>query len=206
MHTEVSQFILFASAAVMLALTPGCDVMFIASQSLIHRKNGILAVLGTSTGIAIYILLSVLGLTIALQHSKVLYNVIKMSGAAYLLYLAWGAFFSKHNIAKHIKASELDGFNSYYKGLITNILNPKIGIFFITFLPQFVNARVEHVHEQLLALGGFFLLIGGTINILYVLLFFKFKDVLLSKLGFTKWLDKIISIIFCLMALKVLID
>ena len=175
MYIGASQFIVFMTATAILNLTPGCDVMFIASQSLTHKRNGVFATIGTSTGIGIYILLTVIGLTAILQHSILLYEVVKIAGAGYLLYLAYKAFFVNHDLAKHITSKELSGFNSYYKGMITNLLNPKVGIFFVTFLPQFVNTKAGHVGLQLLILGVYFLVSGTAVNILYALLFFHFK-------------------------------
>lgn len=203
MYIEFSQFLVFMIATAILNLTPGCDVMFVASQSLIHKRNGILAVFGASTGIGIYILLTVAGLTAILQHSIVLYDAIKIAGGGYLLYLAYKAFFTNQDLAKHINANELSGFNSYYKGMVTNLLNPKVGIFFITFLPQFVNVKAGHVGLQLLILGLYFLFSGTIVNLMYSLLFFSFKEKLLAKLNFTRWFNKLIGCIFCVMAVKI---
>ena len=145
MYIGIDHFLVFMTATAILNLMPGCEVMFIASQSLIHKRNGILATLGTSTGIGIYIFLTVSGLTAILQHSTFLYDMIKIAGAGYLLYLACGALFAKQELVRHIMSNELTGFKSYYKGILTNLLNPKVGIFFITFLPQFVNTKEGHV-------------------------------------------------------------
>ena len=200
MYIGASQFIVFMTATAILNLTPGCDVMFIASQSLTYKRNGVIATLGTSTGIGIYILLTVIGLTAILQHSILLYEGIKIAGAGYLLYLAYKAFFVNHDLAKHVVSNELSEFKSYYKGMITNLLNPKVGIFFVTFLPQFVNTKAGHVGLQLLILGVYFLVSGTAVNILYALLFFHFKEKLLTKLNFTKWFNKLTGCIFCIMA------
>ena len=120
MLIDYHQFIVFMLATVVLNLTPGCDVMFDGSQSLINKRNGLLATLGVATGIAIYVVLSVAGLTLILQKSVVAFNLIKYVGVFYLLYLAWNAFFSKQEL--HLQANQARGASSYYSGVLTNLL------------------------------------------------------------------------------------
>lgn len=206
MYISLTNLLLFWFSVLILAVTPGVDVVFIASQSMIARKNGVLAILGTTAGISIYILLTILGLSVVLQHSIVLYNIIKLSGAAYLFYLAYLSFKSDGDINSKITIKQISGFKSYKKGLLTNLLNPKIGMFFITFLPQFVNPKNGHESIQMLILGGSFILIGGSVNLCYSALFFHFKEKLFSKIAFMKVFNKIIAVLFCLMALKVVIN
>ena len=202
MLIDYHQFIVFMLATVVLNLTPGCDVMFVGSQSLINKRNGLLATLGVATGIAIYVVLSVAGLTLILQKSVVAFNFIKYVGVFYLLYLAWNAFFSKQEL--HLQANQARGASSYYSGVLTNLLNPKVGIFFITFLPQFVDKTKEHIGLQMLLLGAYFLVSSTIINICYALLFYHFKQRMLGNLRFTKWLNKLTGIVFCAMAYKVI--
>lgn len=202
MFIDYHQFIVFMLATVVLNLTPGCDVMFVGSQSLIHKRNGLLATLGVATGIAIYVVLSVAGLTLILQKSVVAFNLIKYVGVFYLLYLAWNSFFSKQDL--YLQANQARGASSYYSGVLTNLLNPKVGIFFITFLPQFVDQTRGHVGLQMLLLGMCFLISATTVNICYALLFYHFKQRMLGNLRFTKWLNKLTGIVFCAMAYKVI--
>lgn len=177
--------------------------MFVVSQSLIHKRYGILATLGISTGIFVYILLTVAGLTVVLQHSIILFNALKIIGAGYLLYLAWKAFSTKPHweLAKTTERST--GYSAYYRGTITNLLNPKVGLFFVTFLPQFVDPAKGSVGTQLLILGVCFMISGTLINLLYVFLFSFFKDRLLSNERFGRWCNTLTGIVFCLMALNV---
>lgn len=206
MYIAMSQLLLFWLSALILAMTPGVDVIFIASQSMISRKNGILAVLGTTTGIAIYILLTILGLTLILQHSPLLYNAIRYAGAIYLLYLAYLSFRSDGVIGRKILVDSVSAFESYKKGFLTNILNPKIGVFFVTFLPQFISVQMGHQGIQFLILGISFLVIGGTVNSCYALLFYAFKDRIFKKITVLKVFNKIVAILFCLMAVKIVIN
>jgi threonine/homoserine/homoserine lactone efflux protein len=205
MYIPLNELLLYWLAVLILAITPGVDVVFIASQTMISRKNGLLAVLGTTTGIAIYIGLTILGLTLVLQHSLILYNIIKYAGVLYLLYLAYLSYKSDGVIGGKIIVDKVSGFESYKKGFLTNILNPKIGVFFITFLPQFVSPKFGHQSIQFLILGISFLIIGSSINVCYAFLFYTFKDGLFKKITFMKVFNKVVAVLFCLMALKVAI-
>lgn len=206
MYFSLSNLLLYWLSVLILAITPGVDVIFIASQSMLSRKNGILAVLGTTTGIAIYIMLTIFGLTVILQHSPFLYNAIKLAGVAYLLYLAYLSFKSDGTIGgSQVNAENINGFESYKKGFLTNILNPKIGVFFVTFLPQFVSPHMGHQGMQFFILGVSFLVIGGSVNVCYALLFYAFKDGLFKKIKFLKVFNKVVAVLFCLMAVKIVI-
>lgn len=202
MFIDYHQFIIFMLATAVLNLTLGSEVMFIGSQSLIHKRNGVFATLGVATGIAVYVVLSVAGLTLILQKSVVAFNLIKYAGVFYLLYLAWNVFSSKSEL--HLQANQVRLANSYYSGVLTNLLNPKVGIFFITFLPQFVDKTKEHIGLQMLLLGAYFLVSSTIINICYALLFYHLKQRMLGNLRFTKWLNKLTGVVFCAMAYKVI--
>jgi threonine/homoserine/homoserine lactone efflux protein len=206
MLPDITHLLFFMFATLLLNLTPGSDVLFIGSQSLISRRHGILALLGTSTGIAIWIGLTVIGLAQVLHRSIWLFNMIKFIGAAYLLFLAWQAFFSNKtdgllSIRSHAKQ---DSRHSYYKGVLTNVLNPKVGLFFLTFLPQFINTSRGLVWLQLLSLGICFIISCTLVNLMYVFIFTYMKDRMFENLGFRKILDKITGVIFCALALKII--
>jgi len=207
MLPDTAHLLLFIFATLLLNLTPGSDVLFIGSQSLVSRRNGILALLGTSTGIAVWIGLTVIGLAEVLRHSVWLFDMIKIIGAVYLLFLAWQAFFSNKSddlsssIRQHAKS---DSMHSYYKGILTNILNPKVGLFFLTFLPQFINTSRGLVWLQLLSLGICFIISGTLVNLMYVFVFTYMKDRMFENLGFKKTLNKITGVIFCALAYKII--
>lgn len=206
MLPDTANFILFMGATVLLNLTPGSDVLFIGSQSLVSRRHGILALLGTSTGIAIWIGLTVIGLTAVVKQSVWLFDMIKIFGALYLLFLAWQAFFlrSTNNLSPGLQKSGVNAVYSYYKGVLTNILNPKVGLFFITFLPQFINTRHGTVSLQLLSLGICFIISGTLVNLMYVFLFAYIKDKMFNSFGFKRILNKITGLIFCVLAYEII--
>lgn len=95
MLPDYPDFLLFFTAIITLNLIPGTDVLYIASQSLRSKRQGILAALGVTTGIGVYILLTSLGLAEILNQSPLLFNLVKILGSGYLLYLAWNMFLKK---------------------------------------------------------------------------------------------------------------
>jgi threonine/homoserine/homoserine lactone efflux protein len=205
MLINTQHLFLFLTATLLLNLTPGNDVIYITSQSVYSFKQGVCAVFGTSTGIIIYILATSLGLTTILQHSPLVFNLIKMVGAVYLLYLAWQMFFSTHKNTSLTASKKIHYWKSYKKGLLTNLLNPKIGIFFITFLPQFADTAMGHVGLQLLIFGLIFITSGTIVNLIYAGLFSTLKSKVSANLTMKKWLNKCTALIFCFLAFRVLV-
>jgi threonine/homoserine/homoserine lactone efflux protein len=198
---------MFLSATVMLNAVPGADVLYVASQSLISKKNGIIGALGICTGISVYVIATTFGLAEILRLSPVAFNVIKFGGAFYLAYLGWHAIahakeHSKFNLGRKKKYSL---FQSYYKGIFTTLLNPKVGLFFVTFLPQFTSSQRGEVWIQLLALGTLFVVLGLINDIIYVFLFGYLKKNLFTKHHAEVWFNRITGVIFCILAFKILI-
>lgn len=204
MLPEYPQLALFLTATVILNLTPGSDVLYIASQSFLGSKQGIFAALGISTGIIIYVVATAFGLSEVFHNLPLIFELIKLIGALYLFYLAWRAFFKTEPIRlveNHVQSSFL---KSYYVGFFNSLLNPKVGLFFITFLPQFSDTARGKIWLQLLSLGGCFIISGTIINIMYALLISHSKDRLFKKSKIQSWLNKATGILFFGLALKVL--
>lgn len=202
MLPDYSALILFLTATVTLNLIPGSDVMFVASQSMINKRHGILAALGISVGIIIYILATAFGLAGIIQHSPFLFNIIKITGAIYLLYLAVQIFTKKESTLR-VKANKKTN-SSFYRGIGTTLLNPKVGLFLLTFLPQFVDPTKGQVWLQILSLGLLFVISGTIVNLMYVFLFIKIREKIFSKTHVQKWLDRCTAFLFCIIALKII--
>ena len=204
MIPSLPHFIFFALATLILNLIPGSDVLYIASQTLRSKKQGVIATLGTSTGVLTYILLTTLGLTAVLGKSPIVFDVVKFGGASYLLYLAWKLWRQKTSELHLEKAHKAALWQAYYRGICSNLLNPKVGLFFLTFLPQFVDVSRGHVSLQLLTLGTYFIISGTTVNLLYVFLFAHLKQRVLTQFPLHQYLNKISGGVFCIIALAVL--
>ncbi len=149
---------IFFTASVLLALSPGPDNVFVLMQSMTHGiKSGFIITLGLCTGLLVHSTAVILGLAVIFQTSEIAFTILKLLGAAYLLYLAWGAL--------RAKPTQLNGKQPqsslrklYVRGIIMNITNPKVSIFFLAFLPQFVTTESGDVSQQLLSLSLLFIL------------------------------------------------
>lgn len=202
MLPDSHNLLLFLFASFLLNITPGSDVLYIASQSLQSKKHGILATLGISTGAGIYISATVLGLAEILQRSFLLFNLIKLAGVCYLLYLAWQMYGATLNMNLTDKEMQ-PAVNIYIRGIGNTLLNPKVGIFFMTFLPQFVDMHQGKIGLQLLSLGICFVISGTFVNMVYVFMFAKLKERFFSHRIIQDWLNKFIA--FLLFAIAILI-
>jgi threonine/homoserine/homoserine lactone efflux protein len=204
MLPDYPQFILFLTATILLNLTPGNDVIYIAGQSLDSTKKGIFAALGISVGACIYILATAFGLSEIFRHAPLVFDLVKIIGGVYLLYLAWKVFSSRSKISFSAGDQQKSLRKSFYRGIFTNLLNPKVGIFFITFLPQFTDSARGKIWLQLLSLGACFVLSGTLVNLIYALLISQCRSHLFSKPYLQLWLNKVTGLLFCVLAFKVL--
>ena len=158
---EPSVLAAYALAALVLGLTPGPDMTFFLSKTLAQsRAAGFAAFLGASTGLVIHTILVAAGLSALLAASETAFTVLKVAGAAYLAWLALDAIRNGSALAieKRIEAEPLGAI--YMKGLLVNLLNPKIIVFFVTFLPQFVSPADPQAAKKLLFLGAFFMVVN----------------------------------------------
>ncbi len=152
--------ITFFSAAILLALVPGPDNIFVLTQAAIRGKAaGIAVMLGLCTGLIGHSTAVALGVAVIFQASAVAFTALKYVGAGYLVYLAWQAFrASAEEIESCLDESVPDYWKLYRRGIIMNMTNPKVSIFFLAFLPQFVDPARGSVSLQILLLGGVFIL------------------------------------------------
>jgi len=161
----------FFLASVLLALVPGPDNIFVLTQSALHgRSAGLIVTVGLCTGLLVHTTAVALGVAVIFQASTFAFTLLKLIGAGYLLYLAWRAFgTAAQNFHPH-RGAALSVKQLYTRGIIMNISNPKVSIFFLAFLPQFSDPGRGRLTLQLMFLGGFFivatLLVFGGIALL----------------------------------------
>ena len=167
---EPATLVTFAGASILLALAPGPDNIFVLTQSAVRGKGAGLAVtLGLCTGLLVHTALVVFGVAALLAASATAFRVLKMAGALYLVYLAWGAF----RAGASEVASEDAGLSLreyYLRGIVMNVTNPKVSIFFLAFLPQFAGPERGSVALQIVLLAAVFILsalvVFGLISVL----------------------------------------
>jgi threonine/homoserine/homoserine lactone efflux protein len=164
----IETIVVFLAASVALALAPGPDNIFVLTQSALNgRKAGLLVTIGLCTGLLVHTAAVSLGVAAIFQTSEFAFNVLKIVGAMYLLYLAWQAFRSGAANLDENSGSSVSLRTLYFRGVIMNITNPKVAIFFLAFLPQFADPAKGSITIQMMMFGGLFivatLLIFGTI-------------------------------------------
>lgn len=168
---QAHEFWLFFSASFLLWITPGPDTVYILARTISQgRFAGLLSVFGISTGILAHTLFAAIGLSALLATSALAFTAVKFIGAAYLIYLGIQALRSHRKLAVPGEASIQRSSQLFYQGFLTNLLNPKIAIFFLAFLPQFVAPGAENSSTVFLFLGGVFVL-GGTVWCLLLVAF-----------------------------------
>jgi len=151
--------ITFFTASILLGLAPGPDNVFVLTQSALHgRIAGIVVMLGLCTGLVVHSLAVALGVAAIFQTSPAAFATLKFVGATYLLYLAWQAFGAK-GVNESLNCDRRsNSWRLYRRGILMNVTNPKVSIFFLAFLPQFADPARGSVTTQLLLLGGLFIL------------------------------------------------
>ena len=150
----------FVIASVLLALVPGPDNIFVLTQSSVNgHKAGLLVTLGLCTGLIVHTSAVALGITAVLKTSYVAFTVLKIAGAMYLLYLAWRAFHASSEEINTGQSREVAAIKYYLRGVIMNVTNPKVSIFFLAFLPQFADPSRGPVIQQIFFLGMIFILV-----------------------------------------------
>ena len=150
--------IAFVTASVILSLVPGPDNLFVMSHSALKGwRIGFYTTLGLCTGLIGHTVLVAIGVSVIFQTSAIAFNGLKVIGAIYLLYLAWLSLQNKElNLGGTDKASTNRSY--YFTGVVMNLTNPKVALFFLVFLPQFVNTINENVTIQIFLLGLLFIL------------------------------------------------
>lgn len=147
----------FCAAALLLAFLPGPDNLFVLTQSAMHgASTGLVLTLGLCTGLVVYSVAVAFGVAAVFEATPQAFTALKTAGAAYLLYLAHGAL--RAEPAPLDGGARVDPRQAYRRGIVMNLTNPKIAVFFIAFLPQFTSPARGSVSTQLLVLGGLFIL------------------------------------------------
>lgn len=159
---EVQLIISFLAASLLLSIIPGPDNIFVLTESITRgKKNGIAISLGLAMGVLVHTAAAATGLSIIIQKSAMAFSVIKYIGAAYLFYLAFMSLKEKKIDSTPVDVQVQNKNNVAYlikKGFLMNVLNPKVALFFIAFLPQFISENGFNITLQMFLLGIIFAL------------------------------------------------
>jgi threonine/homoserine/homoserine lactone efflux protein len=201
----VNDFLIFAFASLVLNITPGNDMLYVATRSTSQGiKAGVVSAFGIAGGCIVHLLAAVIGLSAIIANSAVAFDVIKYTGGAYLIYLGVNSILSKQNkfaISRKVDTKSLS--QLFWQGVLTNVLNPKVALFFLAFLPQFIHPENGNVSLQILLLGLWFNFSGTIVNCIVALLFGKLGNWLADKQAFIKWQNKITGLLLIGLGIKV---
>lgn len=197
----------FIFASTVLAFAPGPDNIFVLTQSALYgKRSGILVTLGLCTGLLVHTSAIALGLAGIFRLSATAFSLLRVFGALYLLYLAWQAIKASRSTLQTDKAPVLSDIALYRRGIIMNLSNPKIAIFFLAFLPQFTDPAAGSLSSQLMLLGALFIIIAFLVfSLISCLAGFS-----LHRFGNSQtaqaYLNRIAALIFLGLALKLAIS
>ena len=162
---------LFALASLLLAITPGPNLLYLVSRTLCQGRNaGLVSLAGTSLGLVVHVIAAALGLSAIFVTVPVLYDILRYAGAAYLLWLAWGVLKPGGRGVFAPSVLPPDPPRKLFRiGLLTSILNPKVAMFYLALFPQFIDASRGSILGQSLVLGLIQVVIGALSDLCFVL-------------------------------------
>lgn len=183
---------LFIIAGLILNITPGVDLLYITNRSVVQgKKAGVIAALGIGAGCIVHVLAVTLGLSMILVSSSLAFTFVKNLGAAYLIYLGISTLLNvkkNGNLSNH-SATQLSHGRIFRQAILINVLNPKVALFFMALLPQFVSPGAEHPALAFLFLGLVFNVNGTLVNIIFAI----FASALAAKIKSTTMLSRILK-------------
>lgn len=167
---DLNSLLLFAVACLAINLIPGPDVIYIVSNTMKGKMiSGLKAAMGLGVGYFVHTLAASLGLSAIILSSALAFSIVKWLGAAYLVYLGIQALISmwRGNNKIVVDDNSKPNGNVFFQGIVVSVLNPKVALFFLSFLPQFIDPLAGSTSIQLLTLGLIFSLLATLCNVLY---------------------------------------
>ena len=201
----IVHFEVFLVTAILLNITPGTDTMYIVSRSVSQgRMAGIYSALGISAGIVVHTLLAAFGLSVILMQSSFLFNVIKIIGAIYLAYLGVRMLLAKNTVQEKSLTKQSHK-KIFLQGMVTNVTNPKVALFFLAFLPQFIHTDAGVSSPiPFIILGLTFMLTGGIWCLLTAFVSSIATTKLRGSAKVSTVLNRVTGLVFIAMGIKLL--
>lgn len=188
----IAHWVTFFTAAILLNLSPGPDILFILAQTAKHgRRIGFLAMFGIWAGAFIHVLLAALGLSTILATSATAFLAIKWIGAAYLVFLGLQAIrASGSSLSPQKELITSNPYHVFRQGLLVSVLNPKVAIFFLAFLPQFVVEGAGSISSQLFLHGALIIAVAAFIEPPLVILGARLTHHLKTNPRISTWMNR----------------
>lgn len=190
----------YITSVIIITLIPGPDLIFLITQGLTKgRKEAVFTALGLSSGCLFHTALAALGVAIIFKQSIIAFNILKILGIIYLFYLAIKAYKNADKFSLETTSNQAK--SGFFKGILMNILNPKVILFYLAFIPQFVPKGTQKVGLYMLFLGLIFMAIAVIILTTVAVLSAKLNDILLKKPDLMVKINKISAFILLLLAI-----
>lgn len=212
MNLAVHDLPLFLMASLLVNLTPGPDMLFVAGSSAVHgRRAGVLAALGVGAGCLLHVALAAVGLSALLAASATAFTLVKWVGAAYLVWVGITMLRARKRAAAPAggeAAATVPATSAsrvFWQGAFTNALNPKVALFFLAFLPQFIVPGAPRQALSFLTLGLAFTVGGVMVNVCVAVLSHRMRQGLAARSGsaqFGLWLQRAAGVLFVGLGLK----
>jgi threonine/homoserine/homoserine lactone efflux protein len=178
----------FTVAAILVLIIPGPGFFYILARCLAQgQKAGIVSVLGLSVGALVHVIAATIGLSAILLTSATAFSVLKLLGAAYLIYLGIKVLCSHHSLDDAKKVIPVSMLRLFTDGVLVSVLNPKIAIFFLAFLPQFVDSNLGNIPQQVLIFGLLFVALAFLVDGAFALLAGNFQGRLRNMAKGVNW-------------------
>jgi threonine/homoserine/homoserine lactone efflux protein len=198
--------VIFLLASLFLAITPGPDNLYVLMQSVVYGyKTGVFITLGLCTGLIMHTAAVAMGLTLLLQSSPYILPLLKLFGAGYLVYLSSQSYRAEAIDISLLNHEALTILQSYQRGIILNVSNPKVGLFFLAFLPQFTNIEQGGLVEQTLLLGFMFIAITVIVFTVIALISSSLRDFLIGSPRVQKVMHRVTALVLLGLALHLVI-
>jgi threonine/homoserine/homoserine lactone efflux protein len=201
-----STWLVFCAACLALAATPGPNMLYLVSRTLVQgRAAGIVSLGGTASGLLVHVLAAALGLSALLATVPVAYDAVRYAGAAYLAWIAW-RMWREPAPAAGAAPSPAPMWSLYRDGALTGILNPKVALFQLALFPQFVDPARGSVLAQSLLLGAAQLAIVMAFDAVCVLAAGRVRAWFAGRSGFRRWPRRVLGGVFAALALRLVLE
>ena len=202
----IESLVTFLFASALLSIAPGPDNIFVLTQSALYgRRSGLLITLGLCTGLIVHTSLVAFGVAAIFQASSVAFTTLKSVGALYLLYLAWLAFTAGTSDLESATSTQRSGIALYQRGILMNLTNPKVSIFFLAFLPQFASLENGALAPQIFILGFLFIVVALIIFGIIAMLAGTLGAWLRKSSKTQVYLNRLAGTVFVALALNLLV-
>jgi threonine/homoserine/homoserine lactone efflux protein len=200
---DLHSLLLFAGAGLLLNITPGPDLLYILGRSVSQgRPAGVVSALGIGAGIVFHVLAAALGLSALLLALPMGYDVVRWVGAAYLVFLGVRALRSRGSSLEVQELAATSPRRIFLQGVLTNVLNPKVALFFLAFLPQFAEPARGPLAPQLLLLGSIFAVNATLVCLVFALFAARLGEWLRTRYGVARLLDRATGSLFVALGLR----